>query len=194
MSRKYLAIPVAAAVTAVLASPALAIGPTGMARPSLSPPLIEVQKGTLAPLAYVKYCVSNAGDCAKGDGPSRIDVDSRLLRELRRVNTQVNRAIEPSSDIPGEDSWEADVSSGDCEDYVLTKRKRLIELGWSASALRIAVTYTPTNSGHAVLVVSTSRGDLVLDNRHNSVLDWRDTDLRWQKIQSPDNPLSWNEI
>lgn len=145
-------------------------------------------------LVIAHHCVSHKADCEKGSGEARIDLTPKLRRELRQVNFQINRAIEPVNDVPGEDSWQADVTSGDCEDYVLTKRKRLIELGWSPNALRIAVTYTAENTGHAVLVVSTTKGDLVLDNRHNAVLDWRDTDLRWVKIQSPDNPLKWNEI
>jgi predicted transglutaminase-like cysteine proteinase len=192
--KKYFSAAVAGISMSLIATSAFAIGPAGMARPTLAPPSIAVQKATLAPLAYVAYCVNNKADCAKGHGEARVNLTTKLRRELRQVNGQVNREIEPLSDAAGEDTWQADVKSGDCEDYVLTKRKRLIELGWSPNALRIAVTYTPSNSGHAVLVVSTSQGDLVLDNRQNAVLNWRDTDLRWVKIQSPENPLKWNEI
>jgi predicted transglutaminase-like cysteine proteinase len=191
---KYLLAAVTGISISVIATSAFAIGPAGMARPAPAPVIIAVQKATLAPLAYVAFCVSHKTDCTKGDGEDRIELSPKMRRELSQVNFRINRAITPLNDVPGQDSWDADVASGDCEDYVLTKRKRLIELGWSANALRIAVTYTPDNTGHAVLVVSTSKGDLVLDNRHNAVLDWRDTDLRWIKIQSPDNPLKWNEI
>jgi predicted transglutaminase-like cysteine proteinase len=192
--RKYLLAAVTGISISVIATSAFAIGPAGMARPAPAPVTIAVQKATLAPLAYVKFCVSHKADCAKAEGETRIQLTPKMRRELRQVNFGINRTIQPVNDVPGKDSWDADVASGDCEDYVLTKRKRLIELGWSANALRIAVTYTPDNTGHAVLVVSTSQGDLVLDNRHNAVLDWRDTDLRWVKIQSPDNPLKWNEF
>jgi predicted transglutaminase-like cysteine proteinase len=193
MGKYFLAVVTGISISAIATS-ALAVGPAGLARPTLSPMNIVVKKATLAPLAYVKFCVDNKADCEQGHGEASVDLTPELRRELRQVNFQINRAIVPVNDVAGEDSWQADVASGDCEDYVLTKRKRLIELGWSPNALRIAVTYTPENTGHAVLVVSTSKGDLVLDNRHNAVLDWRDTDLRWIKIQSPDNPLKWNEI
>lgn len=172
-----------------------AIGPAGMAAPSkLNPLNIIAQKPTLAPFAFVRFCVANAADCAESQGPSVMDVTSKQLRQLRQVNIRVNRSIEPRYDSDGGDNWEADVAAGDCEDYVLTKRRRLIQLGWSPNALRVAIAYTPNNNGHAVLVVSTNKGDLVLDNRNSAVLNWRDTDLRWVMIQSPKNPLYWNEI
>lgn len=178
----------------VLAYPAFAVGPAGIARPTLAPSAIVSQKGTLAPMAYVKYCVNNMEDCQRGHGEARITLTKTLTRQLHQVNVQVNREILPHSDIADQDRWDADVARGDCEDYVLTKRRKLIKLGWSPNALRIAVTYTPDGSGHAVLVVSTARGDLVLDNRQSAILDWRATDLRWVTIQSSENPLSWNEI
>jgi predicted transglutaminase-like cysteine proteinase len=188
----------AAAFTAffcLTTSAAYAIGPGGMAAPSKLRPLnIVAAKATLAPFAFVKFCVANAADCANPHGDQTVPLTSTLLRQLRQVNTQVNRSIDPRYDNKGDDEWQADVSSGDCEDYALTKRRRLIELGWSPNALRMAIAYTPDNSGHAVLVVSTTKGDFVLDNRINSVRNWRDTDLRWVMIQSPNNPLSWNQI
>ncbi len=166
-----------------------------MAAPSRLKPLnIVAQKATLAPFAFVKYCINNSADCADAHGASSISLTSSLMRQLRQVNAQVNRSIAPQLDNDGDDEWQVDVSSGDCEDYALTKRRRLIELGWSPNALRMAIAYTPNNNGHAVLVVSTSKGDLVLDNRTNSVRNWRDTDLRWVMIQSSVNPLFWNNI
>jgi len=195
MITKHFVAAVAGMLFSLPAPAVYAIGPAGMAAPStLSPLNIVVQKPTLAPFAYVRYCVVNAVDCAEGHGPETVTVSARQLRQLRQVNFQINRSIEPRYDDPGTDEWQADVAAGDCEDYVLTKRRRLIELGWSPNALRIAIAYTPNNNGHAVLVVSTTKGDLVLDNRNNAVLNWRDTDLRWVMIQSPKNPLYWNEI
>lgn len=53
---------------------------------------------------------------------------------------------------------------------------------------RIAATRTESGIGHAVLVVTTSKGDLVFDKRTNIVKPWFATGLRWLQIQSPDNP------
>jgi predicted transglutaminase-like cysteine proteinase len=80
--------------------------------------------------------------------------------------------IRPAGEAGDRDRWEADVAAGDCEDYALTKRRKLIALGWSARALRIAVARTASVEGHAVLVVATSQGDLVLDNCTMAVRGW----------------------
>ncbi|RWX75762.1 hypothetical protein EPK99_18940 [Neorhizobium lilium] len=195
MIKNYVFGVFAAASLCLSTSSAFAIGPAGMAAPSKLRPLnIVAQKPTLAPFAFVKFCVANASDCADAHGDASVSLTSGLMRQLRQVNAQVNRSIEPQYDNDGDDEWQADVAAGDCEDFALTKRRRLIELGWSPNALRMAIAYTPNNNGHAVLVVSTSKGDLVLDNRSNSIRNWRDTDLRWVMIQSSVNPLYWNQI
>jgi predicted transglutaminase-like cysteine proteinase len=52
---------------------------------------------------------------------------------------------------------------------VLAKRRALIKAGFSPSALRIAYVTTSSGEGHAILVVKTSRGDMVLDNLNGTV-------------------------
>ncbi|WP_236759154.1 transglutaminase-like cysteine peptidase, partial [Agrobacterium tumefaciens] len=79
-------------------------------------------------------------------------------------------------------------------DYAVTKRQRLLRAGWPSGALRIATARTSTGIGHAVLVVSTSQGDLVLDNRTNVVKPWKAVDLKWIKIQSHENPRVWLKL
>lgn len=189
---------VAGATVAMLlvgAVPSMAIGPAGLAAPMREQVAhIKVARPTLAPIGFVSYCIRNADDCRSLSGPDSVKWTHATLRELRRVNYQVNRAIRPRNEVSGRDQWRAGVASGDCEDYVLTKRRELIGRGFPASAMRIAVVRTPNDVGHAVLVVSTSRGDVVLDNRTNSIVDWYETDLRWVKIQSGGNPLYWGEV
>jgi len=185
----------AAVIFAGSVSPSFAIGPAGMAAPAPKHALrITSTKPTLAPFAFVRFCVAHGEECRDDKRADTLVLTPLLLRELRRVNFQVNRDIKPQSDIAGQDEWNIDVKSGDCEDYVLTKRSRLVKLGWPANKLRVAVTMTPNNNGHAVLVVSTDTGDLVLDNRSNEIRNWRDTDLRWLKIQSDVNPLFWSDL
>lgn len=45
------------------------------------------------------------------------------MQLVSKIQTQVNREITPKRDVI--DVWSADVSSGDCDDYVMTKRRRL---------------------------------------------------------------------
>jgi predicted transglutaminase-like cysteine proteinase len=196
MKKKQIIAACASALACLVAAgSAHAVGPTGLAgRTSPLPSHIAVKTPTLAPYAFVRFCIENAEDCAASSGPATADVDAAALRELRQVNRAINGQILPQYDVDGDDVWQADVAAGDCEDFALTKRRRLLQMGWPANALRMAIAYTPNNNGHAVLVVSTSRGDLVLDNRTNEVRSWHDTDLRWVMIQSAVNPLSWNQI
>ena len=59
---------------------------------------------------------------------------------------------------------------GDCEDYVLLKRKMLIDAGWPREALLITVVRDRKGEGHAVLTVKTDKGELVLDNQNENVV------------------------
>ncbi|KQS80542.1 hypothetical protein ASG25_02855 [Rhizobium sp. Leaf384] len=85
------------------------------------------------------------------------------------------------------DVWQADVSAGDCEDIGITKKRKLMSLGWSATALRLAVAGTREGKRHAVLVVKRSDGDLVLDNRTSRIRPFRQGGISWIKIQSGEN-------
>jgi len=169
-------------------------GLTRAIQPRVAAPYIATQRPTLAPFAYVKFCVQNPADCRASGGPAMVDLTDSKRRQLLRINGDVNRSIRPVNDANGVDDWEANTTSGDCEDFALTKRRKLIQLGWSARSLRMAVARTRSGEGHAVLVVKTSEGDLVLDNRFNSVRPFNRTALNWVKIQSADNPRLWFDI
>jgi predicted transglutaminase-like cysteine proteinase len=73
---------------------------------------------------------------------------------------------------------------GDCEDYQLMKRKLLIEAGLPRRSLRMTVVIDENGEGHAVLTVRTDRGDLILDNKTDDVLEWFRTNYRYIKRES----------
>lgn len=146
---------------------------------------------TLAPFAHLLFCVKAPDQCSENTGPDLVEMKEGMRSQLDRINRDINRSIIPVSDAKGRDLWSVDTTRGDCEDFALTKRKRLIQDGWPARALRIAIARTTTGEGHAVLVVKTSDGDLVLDNRIEKIKDWRKTDLRWVMIQSGEKPRVW---
>lgn len=170
-----------------------AIGKSNPVGKSNSRAFINTKGTTLAPFAFVKYCVNNPRDCSKGS-EREISITSARMRQLSRVNASVNRSMKAVNDRNGQDVWQAGAKSGDCEDFALTKRRKLVQLGWPSSLMRMAVVRTRSGEGHAVLVVKTQKGDLVLDNRFNSIRNWRKTDLRWVKIQSGDNPRIWYNL
>jgi predicted transglutaminase-like cysteine proteinase len=82
-------------------------------------------------------------------------------------------------------------SGGDCEDYVLLKKRMLIESGWPADALLISVVKEPSGAGHAVLLVVTSEGEYVLDNKTRHIRVWQETPYTWVKRQSRHHPYVW---
>ena len=88
------------------------------------------------------------------------------------------------------DVWSVNVTAGDCEDCVLAKRKALIRAGIPSVALRIAAVKTRAGEGHAILVVNTSRGRIVLDNPTPVVRPLAQTGYRIVAMQSTD-PDRW---
>lgn len=120
-----------------------------------------------APLGYQLMCLKTPAEC-KGGGKAVVEGTAQTMATIKKVNASVNRAITPRSD-GNTDNWSASTTSGDCEDYVLAKRRALIKAGFSPSALRIAYVTTSSGEGHAILVVKTSRGDMVLDNLNGTV-------------------------
>jgi predicted transglutaminase-like cysteine proteinase len=150
------------------------------------------RRRVVAPFAHVVFCTRHPAECKSSDAAPMITLDEQTVRKLEAVNLAVNRSIR-SVDEPIDD-WEINVQSGDCEDYALTKRNHLIAMGLSPRALRIAVALTFAGIGHAVLVIRTDRGDIVLDNRTNQIKHWSRVDLHWRMIHSGENPRIWYEL
>lgn len=73
-----------------------------------------------------------------------------------RVNSAVNAAVTYRAEASGHDYWFPAVSWGDCEDFALAKRVKLIALGYRPADLQILVMIhrvggTDAWFGHAVL-------------------------------------------
>src|ERR1700745_3467483 len=151
------------------------------------------------PLAYVTFCQIHTLDCGpQGPFADRIQLTGPKFTELKQVNDQVNTTVAPMSDLEhyGKlDWWAYPVDNkGDCEDYVLEKRRQLMEHGWSESTLLITVVRDENNEGHAVLTVRTDEGDLILDNKRQQIVRWTDTPYTFVKQQSERNPLVWSSL
>jgi predicted transglutaminase-like cysteine proteinase len=155
---------------------------------------ISTRRTTIAPFSFASFCTANAADCDVQGSGKKVSLSPDKMSQLKNINSSINRAIKYTSDQDDNDAWEINVTQGDCEDYALTKRHRLLAAGWPSGALRIAVARLPNGIGHAVLVVTTDQGDYVLDNRTNEVKPWHRVNLKWLKIQSPDSPRKWLAI
>jgi len=157
-------------------------------------PFMQVHGYAKPPVGHMHFCNRNPQECQAGPvNNSRIQLTPSLWSDLEQINYIVNRTVVPRSDheLYGlSEHWTFPYRSGDCEDYVLLKRRMLLERGWPKSALLITVVRDETR-GHAVLIARTSRGDYLLDNKRNTVVAWYDAPYQYLKRQSYRHPRRW---
>lgn len=168
-------------------------------RPAEAGSFMETRGTTAPPIGFVQFCRQNLAECVGlARTPVRVGLSKAKWDELVSVNRQVNQSVEPVTDeeLYGvAEHWTYPMrSKGDCEDYVLLKRKLLIERGWPVTSLLITVVRDTKNQGHAVLTVTTDRGDFVLDNQEPRVLPWSETEYRYVKRQSQLDVARWETI
>jgi predicted transglutaminase-like cysteine proteinase len=147
------------------------------------------------PIGYAMFCSNQPSECSgKGSKNARVALDAGRLTELDLVNRDVNARIAPVTDeeLYGvAERWSYPVDRGDCEDYVLLKRRILMDAGWDPATLLITVVRDLKGAGHAVLTVVTDRGDYVLDNQQDGVMLWQQTGYEFVKRQAQTDPKSW---
>ena len=164
--------------------------------PAERPPNIAVRGITRAPIGWVEFCVTYRPQCeTRPSTPRDIVLSPRAWSDLNKVNLWANEAIKPMTDLEHWgviESWNyPDDGYGDCVDYVLLKRRMLLEAGWPREALLITVVRDKRGDGHAVLTVETTRGEFILDNQVNEILPWNKTGYRYIKRQSQADPNMW---
>lgn len=154
---------------------------------------------TSPPVGFVQFCRQNLADCtATYSARPVIGLSRARWDQLVAINAEVNQAVIPMTDQENygvTEYWTYPLNGrGDCEDYVLEKRRRLIALGWPAGALLVTVVRDTKNDGHAVLTALTDKGDYILDNQNQQVLAWNQTEYRYIKRQSPTDTVRWEAI
>ena len=186
----------AAAGVVMLALFATPAGSAAAERPQYMPQYIPVGDVTRAPIGWVEFCVEYDPECKTTSSVARdIVLSADAWKDLQRVNLWVNTNVKPMTDM---DHWGVverwnypDDGYGDCEDYVLQKRRMLIKAGWPREALLITVVRDRNGDGHAVLTVKTDKGEFILDNQSDEILPWTDTGYRFVKRQSQSDPNVW---
>lgn len=141
---------------------------------------------TRMPLGWGDFCRSFPAECTLNTAePELLQLTPQLWRHLQKVNRAVNREIEPLGDMEQwgvVERWTLPTTgAGDCEEYALLKRQRLAQAGIPRRALLMTVVIDETGGGHAILTVRTDRGDFILDNKRDAILDWRSTGYRFVK-------------
>ncbi|MCA1490255.1 transglutaminase-like cysteine peptidase [Ensifer sp. NBAIM29] len=161
-------------------------------------PWMQTGSATSQPIGHYEFCQSHKGECSVR---SRTGAAPRVTASgwavIRQVNASVNREVAAITDqelYGREEVWSYPNGRGDCEDFALEKRRRLMQKGFSAGDLLLTVVRKPDGEGHAVLTVRTAQGDFILDNLDNGVKLWTQTPYRFLKRQATRNSGHWVTI
>ena len=180
------------ALLALAVAPAQAFDTTNVA-------FVQTVGGTTSiPVGHAEFCQHRPDECRANPSPvAAVPLTEGLWQQLLTVNAGINQAVIPVTDqdlYQVAEFWTYPNGYGDCEDYALAKRRELINAGWPASALLMAVVKQANGEGHAVLMVRTDRGDLVLDNQIGSIDLWSDTPYKFIKRQSQADAGKWVDM
>ncbi len=175
---------------------ALALG--AMSGASARNALLYVSIGdvTRPPIGWVEFCAENPDECRTTPSQARdVVLSAKAWTDLTRINKWVNERIKPMTDLDHfgvVEKWSYPTDGyGDCEDYVLLKRRMLMEAGWPREALLITVVREANGNGHAVLTVKTDKGEFILDNQVEKIVLWSESGYRFVKRQSQTDPNHW---
>jgi predicted transglutaminase-like cysteine proteinase len=180
---------------AAIAASAYLCAPVARAA-SERPLYVSLGEVTRAPVGWVEFCTELPRECTGGPTAARdVVLSPTAWKDLVRINRWVNEKIKPMTDLEHwgvVEKWSyPDDGYGDCEDYVLLKRRLLMEAGWPREALLITVVRDKRGDGHAVLTVKSDKGEFILDNQNEEILLWSDTGYRFVKRQSQSDPNLW---
>ncbi|BDA84925.1 hypothetical protein Sa4125_24670 [Aureimonas sp. SA4125] len=181
-------------IKATVAATLLVFGLTAAQASNLGMP---VMGGTSQPVGHYDFCKRYADECGKNKTAGVVKLSRSAWDKVVDVNNAVNVGIFPRTDmdISGvAEYWSYPSTEGDCEDFALLKQYMLERAGFPRSSLLLTVVRQPNGDGHAVLTVRTDRGDFILDNLVDKVLDWKDTEYRYLKRQSERNSGDWLSI
>jgi predicted transglutaminase-like cysteine proteinase len=157
---------------------------------------VSVGENTRAPIGWKQFCQDHPEDCTGGSVPALdVQLTKAAFKEMERVNRYVNDHVKPMTDLDHYgvvEKWAyPDDGYGDCEDYVLSKRKMLMQAGWPQSALLVTVVRDKKGDGRAVLTVRTDKGEYILDNQEDQILTWSETGYRFVKRQAQTDVNVW---
>ncbi|WAP69439.1 transglutaminase-like cysteine peptidase [Jiella pelagia] len=164
-------------------------------------PFMQIGVNAPRPIGHQGLCRREPAECrpiSQHAMSKPVVLDQDLIHTIATINVSVNSRLKAQSDqdLYGvEEYWTYPGAAGDCEDFVLRKRKRLheeakIDLG----NLLITVVKKANGEGHAVLTLHTTDGDFILDNLNWRILPWNETPYAFLKRQSMVDPGRWNRI
>lgn len=202
MPNRFVLKPIGILLTVLCAATA-AHGQNRHVEPTWNTPVgfIKTSGYVTAPKGFVDFCKRHPDDCkpAPVKPPA---LNTARMRELNITNMDINDSYKFNTDLPGRDIWQYPTDGfADCEDYALTKRKHLMDLGWPPSSLLMTIVEKKgekisTWRIHAVLTVRTDKGDYILDSELSPAVSWQAASRLYNFVmmQSPENPKLWTRV
>jgi len=146
---------------------------------------------------------SSSGDAASAqpqpDAPT-LDEASRV-KLLDKVNRHVNGSVRQVTDMQlfgrgnyWRRSGVGPGATGDCKDLAVEKRMELIDQGFPAQDLFLAIVFRADIGYHALLIARTDAGDVALDSRTPYIVAWNEVPYIWVKRQSRQDPTAWSLV
>lgn len=144
------------------------------------------------PAGWKYFCRRHQSGCAAWQAPVVINLTEKKWQTISVVNRTENLDIRPVDAGP---QWHLPVGNrGDCKEYTLEKREKLLEAGFPASALLVTIVNDLAGELHMILVVKTDRGDFVLDNLSSGIVAWDKTGYMFLQQQAPEDPNLWRNF
>jgi len=151
---------------------------------------------TKPPPGFLSFCMREPAQCSDDSGTA-LPLTPATRALITAVNHDVNRSTRWVEDSFTDERQEhfgfVRNGRGECEDIAITKRAKLHSAGIPLHDLRIAIARNPRGELHAVLLVLTDKGDLVLDSPDTNIHDWHDARLTWLKRQDG-SAMGWQTI
>ena len=107
-----------------------------------------------------------------------IEMTTDIWNKINEINTNVNNTHKYKPDVNEEWSELSPGQPGDCDNFVLTKAKQLQDAGIPVNSLKLVPSQIKTatgKEGHLILMLSTNKGDFVLDNINQNIVDAKKT-------------------
>ena len=107
-------------------------------------------------------------------------MSSNSLALAERIHREVNASTQYRPDA--KDVWQVAGKYGDCEDYALAKRAKLLAAGWPVDKQALCICNTEDGECHMVLMVDTDAGVYILDNLRDEPVRPSDLKYKWLGI------------
>jgi predicted transglutaminase-like cysteine proteinase len=146
-------------------------------------------------MGYLRFCAAGQLECKITDvAAPAVAISTARWKMLYESNNDVNSKIIAVTDqqLYGEaERWAYPKDKGDCEDFVLLKKRELDAADLAPATLLFTVVQDGHGQGHGVFSVGTDDEDFVLGKRRNSVLRRYDANCQFVKPQSTEDPQQW---